>query len=98
MNAKEVLTEAARLLRDVGCTQTFLAQDCHGRGVRPMDPDATCYCMIGAIERAAGGDLLDYGHAMHQLARKVGSIADFNNNLRRTKEDCIAKLLEAAEL
>lgn len=98
MNAKEVLTEAARLLRDVGWTQAFLAEDCYGRGVHPMDPGAACYCMIGAIQRAACGDLLDYGHAMHQLAREVGSIADYNGHEARTKEECIANLLEAAEL
>lgn len=99
MNAKEVLTEAARLLRDVGWTQHFFARDCYGDGIEPMHPGATCYCMMGAIERASGGrPCLDSDAAIHQLVLKVGPIPNYNDSPGRTKEECIAKLLEAAEL
>lgn len=98
MKAKEVLIEAARLLRDVGWTQGRLARDCNGDDVDPMAPGATCYCMMGAIERAAGGPGFNTAVAIHQLIMKVGDITHYNDANSRTKEECIAKLLEAAEL
>lgn len=99
MNAKEVLTEAARLLRDVGWTQSVLARDANGAPTYIGDEGATCFCMIGALG-LAGSNTGEYQAAVDRLSHLVGrgKIADFNDTWGRTKEECIAKLLEAAEL
>lgn len=100
MNAKEVLTEAARLLRDVGWTQRSLARDSGGAPTHIGDDAADCFCMVGAVALAGANETGHFQSAIDRLGSilGIGQIADFNDAPGRTKEECIAKLLEAAEL
>lgn len=109
MNAKEVLTEAARLLRDVGWTQTAWARDQDGVPTTYCAEDISCLCMLGALERSVmnASTYSGYVQATRKLDRLLGGlnyggaeglVAKFNDTPGRTKEECIAKLLEAAEL
>lgn len=48
----EVAVEAARLIR-AGWTTGTLARDGNGDAVDPLALDATCFCAVGALTRAA---------------------------------------------
>lgn len=57
-NPVEVLERALDLLSDPAkWTKSALAKDAIGKSVQPYEPTATCFCMMGAMERAARGIL-----------------------------------------
>ena len=51
-SVKQVLTDAAQLVRG-GWTQGAEARDATGQSIEATKPAATCYCLVGAIRRAA---------------------------------------------
>jgi hypothetical protein len=54
MDTVEILTKARELISDEGrWTRLSYARDADGNVVRPNDPDAVCFCAMGALLRAS---------------------------------------------
>jgi hypothetical protein len=107
-----ILDRAADLIEPEGMwTRQSYARDAKGREISPESPEATCFCMMGAISRVASNhaDL----HAALALvgeglppspkynahiggADYVAAIARFNDAPERTQAEVVAKLREAA--
>lgn len=51
-STKQTLTDARNLLATKGWTTNALAADAEKGEVSPLSPNATCYCMLGAIYAA----------------------------------------------
>jgi hypothetical protein len=79
-------------------TQGSFAYDAAGNPARPLDKAATCYCAMGAIQKAAGGHQQVILAASEQLLKhlKRGSIVEWNDDERRTRKEVIAALRAAA--
>lgn len=105
MVAAAILRKAATLVETSGWCQGAGARTEHGRAVWPDNPDAQCFCMLGAIQRASKFWLWPGGHGPRREAvlaaqKAIGGspIAWWNDHPGRTKEEVAAKLLEAADL
>ena len=48
---RAIVKEAERLIR-AGWTKGTFARDKAGQGVNPISPQATCFCVLGALTRA----------------------------------------------
>ena len=90
-----------RLLSDRRRWTTALeARDFRGEAVNPLDPQATCFCLYGGIEKVSGGDG-DRFSAMRTSLFNVlpvsaeGSLAKFNDGSRH--EEVLALISAAAE-
>jgi len=92
MNTVEILKGAKALLETKGWTQGAYARGKSGRVVK-QPRNAVCFCGIGAISVAAGGntdDDLGYD-AYKALERIVGSgFPHYNDAPGRTKEEVLA--------
>lgn len=97
---KQILLEAAALIRQPGCwTQGVNARDANGIVVNSLDPSAQCWCAIGSITKAADGGLRDIDQAialMRTVLPSVAFISSWNDRPGRTAEEVAAKLEEAA--
>jgi len=99
--AKAVLLRAADILDKPGAwMQLDYARDAIGLSTDPLDPDAVCFCTMGAIMRAAGAVDPDRGDAYEVIGafsdhvhRDVGFWNDAGN---RTQAEVVAALREAA--
>lgn len=96
MNAKEILTKSRDLIANVGWTQRASARDVTGNAVSPRNPEATCFCMIGALQAVRDGFLA----GDPELNRAYKALTDacdgqypayFNDARRRTKEEVLAR-------
>ena len=57
MKDSEALSEAARTIEAGFCKDAY-AKDAQSRRVGVMDPNATCFCLVGAVAKALGGSIL----------------------------------------
>lgn len=57
MDHAQILETAATFIEQGFCKDGY-AKDGNSRRVDVMSPDATCFCMVGAVARAAGGSVL----------------------------------------
>lgn len=97
MTAPEILRAAATLLIRQGWTQGVTARDAFGLPTFAGLPEATCWCMLGAIAKVSGiwaptGPL--------QLLRTylgVHGISKWNDEPGRTRAEVVNALLGAAE-
>lgn len=92
---KELLTVARALLAQ-GWTQGVFARDASGAEVPWAGERATCFCILGAINRARteiGGSFSLGVLATNVLRARVGSLPDFNDHA--THEQVLALFDEA---
>jgi hypothetical protein len=104
--AIELLRRASDLIGR-GWTQRAESRDSAGDAVDPWQPSATCWSLLGALvaaleEETDRGDdlpLAELADALDALALFVDSdsLADWNNDPRRTQDDVIGALGAAAE-
>lgn len=107
ISVAEVLDKAADLIEPEGAwTQWAEARDKNGTPVWPGDPEAKCFCAIGAFSRVLGlaedevashrADFEPIRMAFEKVAgeRPMG----FNDTHGRKQSEVVAKLREAAAL
>jgi hypothetical protein len=98
LSVADVLDGAADLLEKPGAwTQGVLARHANGNPIDPSEPNASCWCALGAITR------IDDGPKIRAASDAVGrltthGITYFNDMPGRTQAEVIAKLREAAAL
>ncbi len=91
-----VLREAARLVT-MGHAKGWFARDEDGCATDALDQDATCWCAMGAMQRAAGGDPILVNDAIDATQDALGfrNLARFNDD-RETTPAMVAALLSRA--
>ena len=105
------LYEAAKLLkRPGGWTKRCLAKNKKGDPVSVTDPEATCFCALGAIYRVCNIDIgqtitlkevealeliFDY---THYVIKDSESIIKWNDKLFRTQSDVVRALTTMADI
>lgn len=100
LKPSEVLAAAADLIAPrTAWFKGNLARSATGRVVSPIDPKATCWCMDGAIQRAAGGVGEAYRLAATFAKRTIAGrvIPAFNDDLGRTHSEAVSALRKAAD-
>lgn len=100
MKTVTVLKRAKKLIETKGWTQRVAARDKDGNEADPQSRKASCFCAMGAVERAALGTkdtvyTTAFYHAEEALGLAVpaqyhGSIPDYNDAPRRTKAQVLA--------
>ena len=97
MNAEVVeALRQARALVAQGWTQGIMARDSNGRYVDPEDPRAAAWCLLGAVERAAGGNMELYTLiVLYYLG--ITSPGEWNDSYGRTQADVLGALDWAVE-
>lgn len=95
----DVLRATAALLEPAGrWGQGALARDEAGLPVSVTSSAAKCFCVNGAIARAADSWGVDYDRAQVPFAQAVGGLAwVWNDEPGRTQSDVVEKLLEVAD-
>jgi len=94
------LTEARRLIAEVGWTQGVYARDAYQNHELYESPRAVCFCAQGAIKRASGYDVDACVAAYRHLTHAIGGsyIPGWNDEKARTKEEVVAAFDRAIEL
>ena len=104
MTPREVLLKAAALVERGWCQGAF-AVTSNGVHTNPIDPDATCFCPLGAIRRACAPlfpqsyndrTVHAVGTMLHTFIR-ASSIPAWNDAPGRTQAEVVAALKAAAE-
>jgi hypothetical protein len=91
----QVLQEARYLVADPAhWTRLMPARDAKGLFVLPTDPGAVCFCIVGAIMRAAGSDRSPAFQEAHGALRDAiapiqGIGFGFNDNPKTTHADVL---------
>jgi hypothetical protein len=74
-------------------TKGVLAKTASGRMTYCESPDATCWCIVGAMYATSGDGLADIGAARHAVVRIVGRAeAQFNDDPTTTFADVVSVL------
>lgn len=96
---RAVLLRAAEIVEKPGAwTQGAYAKTAEGLVTSSQSPDATCWCMVGAVMRACDGDAKLESGCWYAILGVLGSgcVPDFNDAPGRTASEVAAKLREAA--
>lgn len=100
----EVLVATDELLSDESkWTKRAAAKDGNGSSLLPNDPGACCWCFIGALEKAGGGDHLLCWYVRQHICETIrgfdghGSLVTWNDQKSTTFEDVKRVLREAIE-
>lgn len=93
MKHSEILQAAKQLLIDKGWTQNTFARNAAGYHVSATHPNATCFCMIGALK--AVNDNVTPWETLKYF--KIDHIPDFNDTIGRTLDQVLQKFDEAIE-
>ena len=94
----DVLNAAADLIEPEGAwTRGVLARNASGNLVMPCNPEAICWCALGAI-RVAGHFVQAATRSVCFFRRHIGveSIEDWNDATGRTQVEVVAALRAAA--
>ncbi len=83
---KDVLVRALARLKDgAAWTQNYFARDDAGKECMPENPEAVCWCAIGAVY-AELGPMSTWSPGQFAIVSKplriVGSVSSFNDNAR----------------
>lgn len=96
-----ILNAAADLLEQPGAwTQGAFAKDKNGFATYPLWPEACCFCVLGALERIAGGDTgYAYGVAEDAVRDLIpsGFVSTWNDAPERTQAEVVTTLRAAAK-
>lgn len=100
----EVLFRAADRVQFGGWTQHTYARDMFGNDVSPESPEATSWCMFGAILTVVEADSESEGELVEFLEKRLGCpIGPWNDDPTRTSGEvadtmrrCAKELLEAS--
>jgi hypothetical protein len=96
---RAVFRRAADLVA-AGWSRGAPARDAAGVAVRPLDPAAAAFCLIGAVRRAereVGGPRFDLSVAWHWRRRGFRGCPDtWNDAAHRTQAEVVERLLELA--
>jgi hypothetical protein len=98
---RDVLRDAAELLRTRGWTQGYYARDTDSRWQDADSSDAACFCVMGAIMRVAGSDTDPRAAVAFGLVRRVigsESIGVWNDAPGRTLAEVLTTLERAVDL
>lgn len=104
LKPSEVLDRAADLIEPRRAwIRGDLARDARGFLRDPLEPEATCWCVAGAIVRAAGDpDMSPYRNAivkrLEALVSPGALIWKWNDDEKRRKPQVVSALRKAAEL
>lgn len=74
-------------------TQGFFARDSSGSLRHSCEPDACCWCAIGAISLCYK-DCSPREDAIQKLFGRVGNVAEWNDYPLRTQDEVVAVLKE----
>ena len=104
MKPSELLVKAKAVIADPKhWTQGWYAKDAEGKSVGPRNPDAVCWCSLGALDKVAheenaNGACLAATEYLVVVSDECGysSISDFNDNL--SHEAVMRKWDEAIKL
>lgn len=94
----ETLVVARELIASPAAwTQGEFARDAHGKPVHPRSETATCFCLLGALNRA-GGDTLGAAGAMTEVMasskyRRHFSLPIFNDS-HKTDHEMVLDLID----
>lgn len=96
----KIITDARSLLSDPDKWTTGAAAKTEdGEHTNGFNPEAVCFCMIGALEHCSEGSDLAAYKAGSVLRRGLGeTIAGFNDRPTTTHASMLAKLDEVIEL
>lgn len=83
-----------------GWTKGFLARNSNGMSRSPNDPDAICWCMIGAICKATTNDaeVNKFLKCTYNVLKKRGirsPVDAYNDTVGRTRDEVLSVLEEA---
>jgi hypothetical protein len=100
LSVADVLDRAADLIEPEGAwSNDDVARTATGEETHASDPEATCWCALGAIWRTADRAGVNRYAADKPLFNLLGkSIGEFNDAPERTQAEVVAKLREAAAL
>lgn len=105
----EILSAAADLIETRGWTQGAAARDPKGAAVDGQDPDACCWCAIGAINRATPARSFEEFQAAMTTVERVLELpserdtwglyplASWNDDPSRTQAEVVQALRQASE-
>jgi len=95
-----ILKRVRALLSDPArWTQGEMARNMFGAPTDPAGPNATCWCLMGAIQRETNDDPFLAG-SVYQILRtqlQGQSVSDFNDSRATTHADIMAVLDKAIE-
>lgn len=101
MKISECLREMHDLIETKGWTQGAMARDAKGHIVPPDSSEATCFCLLGALDRVLDYENRDpdadpsrlYRSTLAFMERALGcEIDEFNDYELRTEVSILAKL------
>lgn len=97
MNLSVIYDRAADIIEPQGCwTQRVAARGRTNRPTSATSPRAVCWCMLGAIDRAAGGDFDAEKEARYRLWAD-GHGTRWNDARHHTQAEVVAVLRAKAE-
>jgi hypothetical protein len=95
MSVADSLEKAADLIEPEGAwTQGCYARLADGETTGSFNPDAVCWCALGAIQKTGGGR--DAFSALYDMMPADGLVSPWNDAPERTQAEVVAKLREAA--
>lgn len=97
MKLIDALKETRRLIETVGWTKGCAARDSSGNKVAPINKDAVCFCLHGAIERAVHHQY-DDAQKVNRLLRKLlgGQLVSVWNDQPKRNLGEVLELLDSA--
>lgn len=106
LTVSEVLSKAADLIEPEGAwTQGAFARTAKERAVGPEESPAVCWCLAGALMRAApnaGATIRNdtLGRCRSAVAEVIGmgNLASWNDDRKRTQAQVVAALRKASKL
>ena len=104
-NELRMLREARELIA-AGWSQHAMARDKDGKSIQPHQPEAVCFCLIGAMIKARGSSAIDWlanptSHlllARNELFGNKIALSAINDTKGRKLEEIIALYDKAIEI
>lgn len=97
METAEVLLKAADLIEPEGAWTQGTSARAGAKAVKADDPSATCWCVVGALERVGSGANYDTVRRFLMGVLGVRAIVPWNDAPERTQAEVVATLRAAAE-
>lgn len=103
LSVAETLSAAADLIEPEGkWTQGWSARTALGRPCHTKDPEAACFCMVGAVAKAGGAETYISKAwrfiSDHFPGKDPGTPVKWNDKRQRTQAEVVAKLRKLSAL